>query len=128
VLDALLSLYAEDLHATVNGWAMSDSGGSRAIDAHFGEEGGEISRLYFGALLRRETGSAERVLDHHLPNRAESDADVLSAEWGSHDTLFHFGGLLQSVSVFVSTVAIGSESHAECAHAFCRADALDGSR
>jgi hypothetical protein len=128
MLDALLSLKVKDIHATINGWAMSDSGGSHAVDAHFGEEGGKISRLDFGALLRRETGGAERVLDHHLPDRAESDADVLSSEWGSRDALFHFGGLLQSVSVFVVIIAIGSESHAQGAHAFCRADALDGSR
>jgi hypothetical protein len=58
----------------------------------------------------------------------ESNADVLSAKWCSHDALFHFGGLLELVSIFIIIVAFGIKSHTKCVHAFRCADALDVSQ
>jgi hypothetical protein len=45
-------------------------------------------------------------LYHHLPDCPETNPDIFPSEWGCFDELLHFGGLLDTVRMFVIVVSI----------------------
>ena len=51
VLDALFHFKVEDAHAAKVHWAVTDGSGCGTVDAHLGEEGGEVGGLELLALL-----------------------------------------------------------------------------
>jgi hypothetical protein len=79
VLYSLFRVELEGIHAAVEGGAVADGSGGGAVDAHFGEEGGEVSGLEFRALFGRKAGGAEGVLNHHAPYCPKTDSDVFAA-------------------------------------------------
>jgi hypothetical protein len=94
VLDALFRRKIEIVHTTIEGGGMTDSRGGRAVDAHLGEEGGEVSGLDRVALLTGETCGTEWVLDHHAPDGSEADPDMFTAEGCILDAFGNVGGLV----------------------------------
>ena len=104
---------------------MTDSHGGRAVDAHLGEEGGEVAGLDFAALLTGETRGTKGVLNHHAPDGSEANLDMFTAEGSVLDALGNVVGLGEAMLEFVDVVAIGCETDAEGALADGGADALD---
>ena len=62
IMHALFRFKVKYVHATKVQGAMLDGSGCGAVDAHFGEEGGEIGSLQFLALFAGKTGRTKRVL------------------------------------------------------------------
>jgi hypothetical protein len=69
---------------------------------------GGIGGLYLIALLLCEACGPKAILQFHLPDRSESNGNMLTVEWSCLEAVTYFRGFIQPVLKFVEIVAIRS--------------------